>query len=61
VGNFLEKRISQVSIEKLLRYVDRLRLHASIAVHPMDMKTRCTKIRGVSIVCPITKEVADAV
>ena len=36
VSNLLRGRISQVSIEKLLRYADRLHLKTSIAVHPME-------------------------
>ncbi len=35
VSNLLRGRISQVSIEKLLRYADRLHLQTSIAVRPM--------------------------
>jgi len=36
VSNLLRGRISQVGIEKLLRYADRLRLETSIAVRPME-------------------------
>jgi predicted XRE-type DNA-binding protein len=36
VSNLLKGRISQVSIEKLLRYADRLHLQTSIAVRPME-------------------------
>jgi predicted XRE-type DNA-binding protein len=36
VSNLLRGRISQVSIEKLLRYADRLRLQTSIAVRPIE-------------------------
>jgi len=39
VSNLLKGRISQVSIEKLLRYADRLHLETSIAVRPVDAKT----------------------
>ncbi len=35
VSNLLKGRISQVSIEKLLRYADRLHLKTSIAVRPI--------------------------
>jgi predicted XRE-type DNA-binding protein len=35
VSNLLKGRISQVSIEKLLRYADRLHLETSIAVRPV--------------------------
>jgi predicted XRE-type DNA-binding protein len=35
VSNLLKGRISQVSIEKLLRYADRLKLETEIAVRPV--------------------------
>jgi predicted XRE-type DNA-binding protein len=38
VSNLLKGRIAQVSIEKLLRYADRLHLETSIAVRPMPAK-----------------------
>ena len=38
VSNLLKGRISQVSIEKLLRYADRLHLQTTIAVHPLGTK-----------------------
>ena len=40
VSNLLRGRISQVSIEKLLRYADRLHLHTSIAVRPTEGRSR---------------------
>lgn len=40
VSNLLRGRISQVSIEKLLRYADRLHLQTSIAVRPMTGRSR---------------------
>src|ERR1700694_5353175 len=40
VSNLLKGRISQVSIEKLLRYADRLNLETSIAVRPIEAKAR---------------------
>jgi predicted XRE-type DNA-binding protein len=40
VSNLLKGRISQVSIEKLLRYADRLHLHTSIAVRPAERRSR---------------------
>lgn len=43
VSNLLKGRISQVSIEKLLRYADRLHLETSIAVRPIDAKPRRRK------------------
>ena len=36
VSSLLKGRISQVSIEKLLRYADRLHLQTSIVVRPVD-------------------------
>jgi len=48
VSNLLKGRISQVSIEKLLRYADRLHLETSIAVRPTDAKTRRRKPRAES-------------
>jgi predicted XRE-type DNA-binding protein len=42
VSNLLKGRISQVSIEKLLRYADRLHLETSIAVRPIDGRSRAT-------------------
>jgi predicted XRE-type DNA-binding protein len=42
VSSLLKGRISQVSIEKLLRYADRLHLQTSIAVRPIEGgKARC--------------------
>jgi len=43
VSNLLKGRISQVSIEKLLRYADRLHLETSIAVRPVVPRRRPTK------------------
>ena len=40
VSNLLKGRIAQVSIEKLLRYADRLHLETSIAVRPMPPSAR---------------------
>ena len=45
VSNLLKGRISQVSIEKLLRYADHLHLHTSVAVRPMEKKARTAKSR----------------
>jgi predicted XRE-type DNA-binding protein len=61
VSNLLKGRISQVSIEKLLRYADRLHLQTSIAVRPMETKVRRMKTRAVSSARPVTKKVAVAV
>ena len=43
VSNLLKGRIAQVSIEKLLRYADRLHLETSIAVRPLESKPRQSK------------------
>jgi predicted XRE-type DNA-binding protein len=40
VSNLLKGRISQVSIEKLLRYADRLNLETSVAVRPVARGAR---------------------
>ena len=40
VSSLLKGRISQVSIEKLLRYADRLHLQTSIAVRPIKGRSR---------------------
>lgn len=45
VSNLLRGRISQVSIEKLLRYADRLHLQTSIAVRPIASRSRRTTNR----------------
>jgi predicted XRE-type DNA-binding protein len=44
VSNLLKGRISQVSIEKLLRYADRLHLETRIAVRPVTRKARALKV-----------------
>ena len=48
VSNLLKGRISQVSIEKLLRYADRLHLQTSIAVRPMEAASGRRKPRAAS-------------
>jgi len=45
VSNLLRGRISQVSIEKLLRYADRLHLQTSIAVRSIEGGSRGTTSR----------------
>ena len=40
VSNLLRGRISQVSIEKLLRYADRLHLQTSIAIRSIESQSR---------------------
>lgn len=44
VSNLLKGRIAQVSIEKLLRYADRLRLETSIAVRPVKATARKSRV-----------------
>jgi len=44
VSLLLKGRISQMSIEKLLRYADRLRLQTSIAVRPVEGRNRRIRI-----------------
>jgi predicted XRE-type DNA-binding protein len=61
VSNLLKGRISQVSIEKLLRYADRLHLQTSIAVRPVETKARRAKTRAVLSARPVSKKVAVAV
>jgi predicted XRE-type DNA-binding protein len=48
VSSLLKGRISQVSIEKLLRYADRLHLQTSIAVRPIDGLSRPVRIRATA-------------
>jgi predicted XRE-type DNA-binding protein len=48
VSSLLKGRISQVSIEKLLRYADRLHLPASIAVRPVEGQSRRVRIRATA-------------
>ena len=61
VSNLLKGRISRVSIEKLLRYADRLHLQTSIAVRPVRARTRHRKSPAGSNDRPVTKRVAVAV
>jgi predicted XRE-type DNA-binding protein len=61
VSNLLKGRISQVSIEKLLRYADRLHLQTSIAVHPVNARMHHTRSRAGSNARRITKRAAVAV
>jgi predicted XRE-type DNA-binding protein len=48
VSNLLKGRISQVSIEKLLRYADRLHLQTSVAIRPMEKARKPAKSRSAS-------------
>jgi predicted XRE-type DNA-binding protein len=61
VSNLLKGRISQVSIEKLLRYADRLHLQTSVAVRPMETRPRHKKSRAGSSARRATRKVAVAV
>ena len=61
VSNLLKGRISQVSIEKLLRYADRLHLQTSIAVRPMEAKPHRTKSPTGLNARRVTRKVAVAV
>jgi predicted XRE-type DNA-binding protein len=61
VSNLLKGRISQVSIEKLLRYADRLHLQTSIAVRPMETRLRRKKSRAGPNARRATRKVAVAV
>lgn len=56
VSNLLKGRISQVSIEKLLRYADRLHLETSVAVRPMEAAPRRSKPRAASTARRARKE-----
>jgi predicted XRE-type DNA-binding protein len=61
VSNLLRGRISQVSIEKLLRYADRLRLQTSIAVRPIEGRSRHTTSRQKHIAQRPARKLAAAV
>jgi predicted XRE-type DNA-binding protein len=52
VSNLLKGRISQVSIEKLLRYADRLHLQTSIAVRPIDGRSLRVRTRATASARP---------
>jgi predicted XRE-type DNA-binding protein len=61
VSNLLRGRISQVSIEKLLRYADRLHLQTSIAVRPMAGRRRAGQSRAKSNARGAARKLAAAV
>ena len=61
VSNLLKGRIAQVSIEKLLRYADRLHLATSIAVRPVESKQRTSRPLARSDAHPATQKLAVAV
>jgi predicted XRE-type DNA-binding protein len=60
VSNLLRGRISQVSIEKLLRYADRLHLQTSIAVGPIEGRSRASS-RGKQTAPRAARKLAAAV
>lgn len=61
VSNLLKGRISQVSIEKLLRYADRLHLQTSIAVRPVDGRSRPVKTQATASARRPARRLATAV
>jgi predicted XRE-type DNA-binding protein len=61
VSNLLRGRISQVSIEKLLRYADRLHLQTSIAVRPTAGRSRTGRGRATSHARRATRKLTAAV
>ncbi len=61
VSNLLKGKISQVSIEKLLRYADRLHLQTSIAVRPVEAKARPARSRSTARVSRVVRKAAVAV
>ena len=61
VSNLLRGRISQVSIEKLLRYADRLHLQTSIAVRPIEGRNRRATSRGKKTMHRAARRLAPAV
>ena len=61
VSNLLKGRISQVSIEKLLRYADRLHLQTSIVVRPIDGRSRRVRIGATASARRPAQKLAAAV
>jgi predicted XRE-type DNA-binding protein len=61
VSNLLKGRISQVSIEKLLRYADRLHLQTSIAIRPLDGRGRHVRTRTTASAPRPARKLATAV
>jgi predicted XRE-type DNA-binding protein len=61
VSNLIKGRISQVSIEKLLRYADRLHLQTSITVRPVERRTHPEKARAKPAAQSQTRKLAAAV
>jgi predicted XRE-type DNA-binding protein len=61
VSNLLKGRISQVSIERLLRYADRLHLETSIAIRPVEAKPHRRKPRLTSTARRANRKIALAI
>jgi predicted XRE-type DNA-binding protein len=61
VSNLLKGRISQVSIERLLRYADRLHLQTSIAVRPIEGRSRGVRIGATASARRPERKLAAAV
>ncbi len=61
VSNLLKGRIAQVSIEKLLRYADRLHLKTSIAIRAIEPKPRRSKLLAQANARPASRKLAVAV
>jgi predicted XRE-type DNA-binding protein len=61
VSNLLKGRISQVSIEKLLRYADRLHLQTSISVHPIEARIGRPRVPAAPNARRIARKVMAAV
>jgi predicted XRE-type DNA-binding protein len=60
VSNLLKGRISQVSIEKLLRYADRLHLETSIAIRPIEGRSRRVRVRETAVTRRPARKLAAA-
>jgi transcriptional regulator with XRE-family HTH domain len=61
VSNLLKGRISQVSIEKLLRYADRLHLETSIAVRAVERPSRRVRVGAAASARRTRRKLAEAV
>jgi predicted XRE-type DNA-binding protein len=61
VSNLMKGRIAQVSIEKLLRYADRLHLETRIAVRPVESKQHQSKPLARPNARPASRKLAVAV
>ena len=61
VSNLLKGSISQVSIEKLLRYADRLHLQTSISVRPIDGRSRRVRTQTTASARRSARKLAAAV